>query len=318
MKELLNTTIDAGVTAASSTAGQADGVRIFAVTFGVLGALLAIGLTLFFAHRHARRSATERPAAPRYATWIGVVIALVAMLFVTAVYAIGARVYLQHATSPADAMEVLVTGKQWLWKVQHPTGRREINELHVPVGQPVRLTMTADDVVHTLCIPAFRLNVAALPGRFTQATFTPTVPGAYFLTSSAYDGANHSLMGGGVYVLTQDEYEQWLKSDAAAGASAQMTPEEAGKALFVAKTCITCHSGLPGAIGPNMKGVFGRKEKLADGSTITVDEPYIRESVRTPLAKVVAGFQPVMPVWTKELVTDDQLEKIIAYLKSYK
>jgi cytochrome c oxidase subunit 2 len=221
-----------------------------------------------------------------------------------------------------DAMEILVTGKQWMWKIEHPTGKREINDLHVPLGQNIKLTMTSEDVIHSFYVPAFRAKMDVVPGRYTQLNFQPTKTGKYHIFCAQYCGTEHSRMGGSVgsmggfvYVMKPDEYQQWLKAASAGGP--QLPPDEAGKALFAAKGCVVCHSGMPGALGPKLAGVWGSKVKLIDGSEVDANEDYIRESILNSQAKIVAGFAPVMPLFKGQL-TEEEVMNLIAYIKGLK
>jgi cytochrome c oxidase subunit 2 len=223
----------------------------------------------------------------------------------------GAVLFLEGNTPPKDAMEIYVTGKQWMWKAQHPQGKREINELHVPLGQSVKLTMTSEDVIHDFFIPAFRAKNDVLPGRYTSIWFKPTMLGKYRLYCAEYCGTEHSFMGGWVYVVPQAEYERWQR-----GASAvEESPVVAGAKLFTQLGCATCHNADSGARGPNLNGLVGSQVELQDGTTVTADDSYVRESIVNSQAKIVAGFDPLMPIF-QGLLSEDQLAQIVAYIKS--
>ena len=175
-------------------------------------------------------------------------------------------------------MEILVTGKQWMWKIEQPTGKREINEMHVPLGQPVKLTMTSEDVIHSFYVPAFRMKMDVVPGRYTQLSFTPTKEGVFNMFCAQYCGTEHSKMGGFVYVMRPDEYQRWLSGVLPGGPP--LSPEDAGRNLFATKGCQVCHSpDMPITLGPKLKGLFGSKVRLDDGTTVLADEDYIRESI---------------------------------------
>jgi cytochrome c oxidase subunit 2 len=179
------------------------------------------------------------------------------------------------------------------------------------MGQPIKLTMTSEDVIHDFFIPAFRTKNDVLPGRYTSIWFKPTKLGKYRLFCAEYCGTEHSYMNGWVHVLSQADYERWVR-----GASAvQESPVIAGGRLFNQLGCATCHSAGSGQLGPDLAGLFGHEVKLADGSTVVADEEYIRESIINAQAKIVAGFAPVMPLF-KGLVSEEQLMQIIAYIKS--
>jgi cytochrome c oxidase subunit 2 len=205
-----------------------------------------------------------------------------------------------------------VVGKQWMWKLQHPTGQRELNELHVPVNRPVRLTMTSEDVIHSFYVPAFRIKADVVPGKYTSTWFEATKTGEYHLFCAEYCGTSHAVMGGRIVVMEPAEYERWLTG----GASAESLPA-AGEALFARLACNTCHKSDGSGRGPSLVGKFGKTEKLASGETVAVDESYVRESILNPQAKITTGYPPIMPTF-KGLVTEDQLLQLIAYIKSLK
>jgi len=223
----------------------------------------------------------------------------------------GALVYFEQYTPPEDGMEVYVVGKQWMWKIQHPTGQREINELHVPVNTNVKLTMTTEDVLHSFYVPAFRTKADVVPGRYTYLWFNATTPGKYHLFCAEYCGLNHSGMIGWVYVMSQEEYAAWLS-----GNTSGQTPVEMGKDLFETKLgCASCHAGGPAQRGAKLEGIFNTDVKLVGGATVKADENYIRNSILNPASQVVEGFQPIMPTF-KGQVTEEQLNALVAYIKS--
>jgi cytochrome c oxidase subunit 2 len=239
--------------------------------------------------------------------WIGVPFALVMSMFIW-----GAQVFFEIHRPPDEALDVYVTAKQWMWKLQHPQGQREINALHVPVRTRVRLTMTSEDVIHCFYVPAFRVKRDVLPGRYHRLWFEATKTGEYHLFCAEYCGTKHSEMIGTVYVMEPADYEQWLS-----GAAAGEPPEEAGKKLFAAMRCDSCHSPTSGARGPALEGLFGSQVSLAGGATAVADEDYLRESMLAPLAKLVHGYEPLMPTYQGQL-GEEQILQIIAYLKSLK
>ena len=223
----------------------------------------------------------------------------------------GAIVYFNQYTPPEDAMEVYVVGKQWMWKIQHETGQREINELHVPVGRMVKLTMTTEDALHDFFIPAFRTKADVIPGRYTYLWFEATKPGKYHLFCAEYCGLNHSGMGGWVYAMEQRDFDNWLSGNVSG-----QTPVEEGRDLFTNKLgCASCHAGGPQQRGAKLEGVFGTDVKLVGGATVKADENYIRNSILNPASQVVEGYQPIMPTF-KGQVTEEQLNALVAYIKS--
>jgi len=221
----------------------------------------------------------------------------------------GAVIFFEERTPPADATEVYVVAKQWMWKIEHIRGQREINELHVPVGQDVKLIMTSQDVIHSFYIPAFRLKQDVLPGRYTTLWFKATKPGVYHLFCAEYCGTMHSGMGGDIVVMEPQDYAQWLETTPA-------NPlEDTGKQLFANLRCTTCHRSDTQGRGPNLVGIYNKPVLLEDGRTVIADENYIRESIVNPTAKIVSGFKPIMPTF-QGLVSEEQLNALVAYVKS--
>jgi cytochrome c oxidase subunit 2 len=222
----------------------------------------------------------------------------------------GAKLYFEIERAPNDAIDVWVVGKQWMWKVQYADGQREINSLHVPVGQAVKLTMTSQDAIHSFFIPAFRIKQDVLPGRYTEIWFRATKPGQYHLFCAEYCGAKHSGMIGWVYAMEPAEYRNWQQQGAAEGSLAST-----GEKLFHQFACANCHHFDDQNQCPNLRNLYGRQVLLASGDTVIADAPYIRESVLDPKAKVVAGFEPIMPTF-QGMLTEDQIIALIAYIRS--
>ncbi len=295
---------------ASSISGEVDAVFFFIVAvtvFFTVGISLAI---LFFAVRYRRRAPDEVPRDTHGSltlemAWTLVPLGLVALMFVW-----GSKVYFHMNRPPDDAMTVNVVAKRWMWKFQHPTGQREINELHVPVGRAVKVVLTSEDVIHSFFVPAFRIKKDVVPGRYNVAWFRATKPGTYHLFCAEYCGTEHARMGGRIVVMEPEQYQAWL-----AGGPAPESPVAAGEKLFTELNCITCHRPDSAGRGPLLTGLFGRQVKLASGETVLADEAYIRESIVNPAAKVVAGYQPVMPTFMGQ-VSEEQLLALVAYIKS--
>jgi len=226
-------------------------------------------------------------------------------------FAGGAIIYVQFRRAPMDTLDIYVIGKQWMWKSQQPNGLKEINELHVPVDRNVKLITASEDVIHNFSIPAFRTKMDVVPGHYNTLWFRPTKVGRYHFFCSQYCGTNHAIMGGWITVMEPSEYAAWLAGSGEGGAN----PVATGEKLFAEKACATCH--LPDGRGraPSLNGVFGAKVALADGSTVTADDAYLRESIVSPSAKIVAGYQPLMPTFQGQM-TEEQLLSLIAYIKS--
>ncbi len=295
---------------ASTMAREVDWLFYFALAVGVFFSALIFLLVLYFAVKYRRRSDDEQPK-PIFgdvrleALWTVIPLGLTMVMF-----GWGTGIFFKVNRPPANAMEINVVAKQWMWKFQHPTGQREINELHVPLGQPIKLTMTSEDVIHSLYVPAFRIKNDVLPSRCTTLWFEATKPGKYHLFCAEYCGTKHSQMGGWIYVMEATQYQQWL-----AGGAADETPVEKGQRLFTQLGCATCHQANPTARGPSLHGVFGQQVKLKTGQTIVADENYLRESIVNPSVKITAGYEPIMPTF-KGLVNEEQLLDLISYLKS--
>jgi cytochrome c oxidase subunit 2 len=226
-------------------------------------------------------------------------------------FAWGAWIYFSERTPPQGASEVYVVGKQWMWKLEHAEGQREINQLHVPVGRDIKLIMTSQDVIHSFYVPAFRIKQDVLPGRYTTTWFRATKPGTYHLFCAEYCGTQHSGMIGSVVVMEPAEYQAWLGGGGATTGSLASN----GQALFTQLGCATCHRTDTQGRGPNLVGTFGKPVLLEDGRTVMEDENYVRESILVPTAKVVSGFKPVMPAF-QGMVSEEQLNALVAYIKS--
>ena len=225
-------------------------------------------------------------------------------------FAWGASLYVTMASPPEAALEIHVVGKQWMWKFQHPEGPREINELHVPVGQPVQLVMTSEDVIHSVYVPAFRIKMDAVPGRYTTLWFEATKTGTFHLFCAEYCGTSHAGMIGRVVVMAPAEYAQWLS-----GGVPGETPVQMGERLFQQLGCQTCHRAESGGHGPTLVGVFGQPVRLQSGEDTVVDEAYLRESILRPNAKIVAGYPPIMPTFQGQM-SEEGLLHILAYIRS--
>jgi len=238
-------------------------------------------------------------------TWTVIPLGIVLLTFLW-----GSRLYVSMARVPPGAMEVYVVGKRWMWKVQHMTGQREINELHVPVGVPVKLSLTSEDVIHSFYVPAFRMKKDAVPGRYNTAWFKATRPGTYHLFCAEYCGTKHSQMIGSVTVMDPARFQAWLT-----GGAPGVSLASAGEKLFGDLACVTCHRTDSEARGPRLDGLFGRPVRLAGGETVTADEDYVRESIMNPAGRVVQGYQPIMPTY-QGLVSEEGLMQLVAYIRT--
>jgi len=295
---------------ASTLAGRVDALFFFLVAVAVFFVALIFGTIAVFAVKYRRRSPAERPRALRGSLWLELLWTVVPFGLTMVMFAWGASVYFAAARPPRDALEIYVVAKQWMWKVEHPEGRQEINELHVPVGRAVKLTMTSQDVIHSFFVPAFRVKQDVLPGRYTTLWFEATKPGDYRLFCAEYCGTQHSGMIGRVVAMDPVAYEAWL-----GGGATGISMAAAGEALFRRLGCDTCHRPDGTGKGPSLVGIYGKEVRLENGATVLADEGYIRESVLNPNAKIVAGYRPTMPTF-RGLISEEGLAQIIANIKS--
>ena len=295
---------------ASIQAGQVDGLYFFMVAVTAFFSLLIAGLIVFFAVKFRRRHDDEIGVAIHGSLALELLWTIIPFFIAMGMFTWGAKVFFDVSRVPAGAMEIFVVGKQWMWKVQHASGQREINELHVPAGRPVKLIMGSEDVIHSYYIPAFRVKADVIPGRYNTLWFQATKPGRYHLFCAEYCGTKHSGMIGSIVVLSPTEFQQWLS-----GGPVTDSPVAAGEKLFQSLACHTCH--MPGGQGrgPVLTNVFGHEVELQGGGKVLADEAYIRESIVLPQAKVVAGFQPIMPPF-QGMVTEEQLLQLVAYVRS--
>jgi cytochrome c oxidase subunit II len=295
---------------ASIQAGQVDAIYFFMLAVTAFFSLLIAGLIVFFAVKYRRREDDEVGVAIHGSLALELLWTIIPFIISMGMFAWGAKVFFDLYRVPAGAMEIFVVGKQWMWKAQHMSGQREINELHVPVGRPVKLIMGSEDVIHSFYIPAFRVKADVIPGRYNSLWFQATRPGRYHLFCAEYCGTKHSGMIGSVVVLGPTEFQAWLS-----GGATSDSPVAAGEKLFQSLACNTCHVQGGQGRGPLLTNLFGREVELQGGGKVVADEAYIRESIVLPQAKVVAGFQPIMPPF-QGLVTEEQLLQLIAYVKS--
>ena len=295
---------------ASEQAAQIDALYFFllAVTgfFAVLVAVLVVVFAIKFRRKHDQEVGYPiHGSLALELLWTFIPLGITMVMFVW-----GAQVFFHMTRAPKNAMDIYIVGKQWMWKAQHMDGAREINELHVPIGRPVRLIMGSEDVIHSFFIPDFRVKADVVPGRYNHMWFTATQPGRIHIFCTQYCGTKHSAMIGWVTAMTPADYQTWLSGGSTGGSMS-----EAGAKLFTDLACVTCHLDNAQGRGPVLKGLYGKQVLVNNNQTVTFDDAYIRESILTPQAKVVAGFQPIMPTF-QGLVTEEQLLQLIAYVKS--
>jgi cytochrome c oxidase subunit 2 len=295
---------------ASNFAGNIDALMFFILVTCVFFSALITFVIFFCFVKYRRRSETEIGVNLQGSTALEITWTVVPFLLSMVMFGWGASIYVDYRRVPRDTLDIYVIAKQWMWKLQQPDGRREINELHVPVNRNIKLIMASEDVIHDFFVPAFRVKMDVVPGRYTTLWFRPTKPGRYHFFCSQYCGTNHAIMGGWVTVLEPSDYAAWLS-----GSQGDASPVAAGEKLFRQFACNTCHLPDGTGRGPRLNGVYGTKVLLADGSAVTADDAYIRESILDPKAKIVAGYQPLMPVF-QGVLKEEQILNLTAYIKS--
>ena len=309
---------------ASTLAAQVDLLYFFLIGISLFFGLLIATLLVVFAIRFRRRPGGRIPPVIHGSTPLEIAWSVIPFGLSMIIFLWGALLYFDMARPPDNAHEVFVVGKQWMWKLQHLEGRREINELHVPLGQAVKLTMTSEDVIHSFYVPAFRMKADVLPGRYTTTWFQATKVGDYHLFCAEYCGTSHAGMIGHIVVMEPADYQAWLSQGGPGAAPAaggvqpvSVSPAATGETLFRERACITCHQPQSGSLGPSLIGIYGKSVQLQDGRAVVADDAYLRESILNPTAKIVAGFQPVMPTFQGQL-DEEQVFQLIQYIKSLK
>ena len=295
--------------AASTQASRTDAIFLAMVLLCGAVAVVVFALIVIFAIRYRRGRHVDR-TPPRELRGIEIAWTVAPLLVFFGIFGWAARDFITLADPPPDALPVSVVAKQWMWKLQHRNGRREINELHVPQGEPVVVTLASEDVIHSFFIPAFRIKQDVVPGRYTRLWFTATQLGEFPLFCSEYCGSEHSQMTGRVVVMSPADYGLWLASGPAQPDMAQY-----GFALFRQLGCSGCHDARSTIHAPLLDGAYGRTVHLQDGRSVVADADYLRDSILVPAKDVVAGFEPVMPSYAGQ-VSEEDLQALIAYLQS--
>jgi cytochrome c oxidase subunit II len=295
---------------ASTFAGQVDAIYFFLVAITVFFVALIFGSVIYFTAKYRRRSITERPPQIHIDMRLEVLWSIIPLILVMISFGWGASVFVTMSQPPENALELRAVGRQWMWKLQHPSGAREINQMHIPVGQPVKIILASEDVIHSFYIPAFRIKMDVVPGRYTAAWFEATREGEFHLFCAEYCGTQHSGMIGRVVAMKPVDYQRWLTAQAVDEPVAV-----SGERLFQQLGCGGCHQTIATTQGPSLHGLPGRRVRLQSGETVAADEAYIRESILNPHAKIVAGYQPIMPTYQGQL-SEDALHQIMAYLKT--
>jgi len=294
---------------ASTTAGSVDALFFFALAVSALFSLLIAAFIFIFFVKYRRQHAGDVGHAIHGSLVLEIVWSVIPLAISLVLFGWGAKVFLEVSTPPKDAREYYVTGKQWMWKIQHPEGNREINELHVPIGVAIKMIMTSEDVIHSFYIPAFRIKQDVLPGRYTSVWFEATKLGTFHLFCAEYCGVEHSQMIGKVVVMAPEDYQIWL-----AGGVAK-SPVAAGEELFSQYACNTCHLGSREGRGPWLGGIAGTPVALVGGGKAVRDDNYLRESIMLPNNKIVDGYQPLMPTFQGQ-ISEEGVLQLISYIKS--
>jgi cytochrome c oxidase subunit II len=288
---------------------------------GFMSVLIALGLAYFAIRYRKSNLKVNRDLPPTEAIKVEIAWTVLPLVAFLGIFFWGARLYLVWASPPADSLEIYGVGKQWMWKFQHTEGRREINELHVPVGRPVRVVLASEDVIHAFYVPAFRVKMDVVPGRYTTLWFQAKEAGEYHLFCAEYCGTGHSRMIGKVIAIPESTYQDWL-----GGGGGEETLAQRGAVLFEQLGCKSCHEpestaavpagDLSAAVrGPPLIGLFNKKVRLADGSELVADEDYLRESIMRPQAKIVEGYKPLMPTYVGQ-IDEEGLAALVAHLKT--
>ena len=294
---------------ASSMAGQVDALYLFLVLITTFFSLLIAILILFFAIKY-RRTPERQAEQIHGSTLLEIVWTVIPLGISMVIFVWGAVIYYHMERSPSNPLEIYGVGKQWMWKFQHPGGQREINELHVPAGQDIRLVMASQDVIHSFFIPALRIKQDVVPGRYETMWFRADKVGRYHLFCAEYCGTDHAHMGGWITIMEPRDFAEWLKAQ-----GGQQTLAAQGEQLFHRYGCSGCHEPGGTVRAPNLNGVFGSPVPLSDGRVVVADERYVRDSILNPKAEVAAGYAPVMPTFAGQIGEDD-LARLVAYIES--
>ncbi|MBC8042795.1 MAG: cytochrome c oxidase subunit II [Rhizobacter sp.] len=325
---------------ASTSAADVDGLFYFIYYASILFFLLVVGVSGYFAYVYRRQGAPKFTSGIAHNVQLEFTWTVIPTMLVFLVFVWGFGSYLNNSVAPKDALQIKVTGQKWFWAFDYPGGSNSVDTLVVPAGKPVQLTMSSTDVIHSFYVPDFRMKQDVVPNRYSLLWFEAPNEGVYTLFCTEYCGAvtdtteatwkadgqaksankfkqkGHFNMGGVVKVVSTRQYEAFLESSNKMGEGISL--EVYGEQLYNSKQCATCHSvnGSAGN-GPTWKGIYGRQEKISDGTSVKADDNYIRESILEPGAKVVAGYQNIMPTYQGQL-KDKQIDAIIAYMKTIK
>src|ERR1700733_648102 len=296
--------------AASTIADSVDQLYYLLSGITIFFSILIFSIIFYFMLKYRRKAPGEEGTETHTPMSLELTWTIIPSLICVVLFVWSSSLYVRNGRPPVASTEIFVIGKQWMWHLQHPEGPREINELHVPVGVPVKLTMTSQDVIHDFYIPAFRVKKDVMPGRYSSIWFQPTETGTFHLFCAQYCGTDHSEMIGWVYVMSPTDYAAWL-----AGGTKNESMAQMGGRLFSQLGCAACHSSDNSGRGPSLAGIYGTTEKMIDGSTKTVDEALIRQAIVNPNSIMLPNYAPIMPTFQGQ-VNEEQVLQIIAYVKS--
>lgn len=300
--------------ASSTIAGQVDWLFYLILYISIFFFVLVVGGAIFFTLKYRRRGAAKPLSQVDHNLKLELAWTIVPLIIVAVLFVYGFNIFMKMNIAPKDALEIKVTGQRWMWTFDYPEGVNSVNELVVPAGRPVKLLMSSTDVIHSFFVPDFRIKMDVLPNRYSVVWFEAPDPGEHNIFCTEYCGKGHSEMLARVKVVGTREYALWIEQSSGPGEGVSL--EDYGASLYKSRRCVTCHS-TDGSlnVGPSFKGIFGESTGLQGGGTAKVDENYIRESILDPQAKVVAGYQPVMPTY-QGLLKDRDIDAIVAYIKS--
>jgi cytochrome c oxidase subunit II len=302
---------------ATTSAPEVDYLILALVLVSCLILTLVFGLIFLYAFKYRAGSNVNRSVLGTKSWRLEITWTVVTLLIFFGLFVWGADLYFRLFQPPANGLEIYVVGKQWMWKVEHQGGQREINALHIPIGRPIQLVMTSEDVIHDFSVPAFRIKHDVLPGRYETLWFEAVTPGTYRLFCTQLCGTGHSEMVGKIVAMSKSDFQQWLDAN---GADEPLAKQ--GQALFMRYGCSGCHGGngaggsqSSGAVrAPSLAGIYGSPVTLDDGEIVIADDAYIRDCILLPEKRRVAGYPPIMPSFAGQIV-DDELLKIVAYIK---
>ena len=303
--------------AASTFADEVDILYFALIGLTVFFTALVFVMLTVFAYRYRVGSKADRRNPLHTSHTLELSWSIIPLILALFIFAWGAKLYADVYKTPDNAMNIDVIGKQWMWHLEHSNGIRENNELHIPIGQPIKLTMISQDVMHAFYIPGFRVQKFVNPGQYTSIWFTATKPGKYHIFCNQYCGTQHSLMGGYVYAMKPEDFQRWKDQGGYKGGefdTAVKTQEQQGAELYESIGCVNCHNANNNRRGPTLYGIYGSKRQLTTGDVVIADRDYLRESIVNPNKRITAGYEPIMPDYST--LKEEQVNHLIAYMKS--